>query len=254
MTKCLLVLLVLASFGIAGVASAQEVIVAGTATLKKAPELATFEMSVEGKGRSGDVAQAEMLKNITAVQGTIRLMGLVVYTTGYRITEDVEYQYDKNGRQQKILRGFIAVTGYHIRVDDLSKLAKALTLSNLAGVSRITSLQFDIRDHATAEREARAAAVQDALASAKAIVEGTGGKDFRVLKVQQNQVEFDNPFRNLDLPMDSIRSGGKGILDVEQAGGSAAALATSGLEFADTILVPTDMEITASVVMAVEIK
>ena len=239
--------------------AAQEITVAGTVTLKKAPELATFEMSVDGKGKSGDVAQAEMLKNLTGVQGSIRLLGLTVYTTGYRVTEDIEYQYDqKTSQNRRIVVGFIASTGYHIRVDDLAKLPKALTLSNLRGVSRVTSLTFDIRDHATAEREARAAAVQNALANAEAVAKGAGGKGIKVMKIQQNGVEFRNPFQVLNLPMDSIRSGGKGILDDDQYGpvrdAGIAAVMGADLQFADTILVPTDMEITASVVMAVQIQ
>ncbi len=258
MRKRLFVLIVLASFGVATVASAQEITVAGTVTLKKTPELATFEMSVDGKGKSGDIAQSEMLKNLTGVQGAIKLLGLTVYTTGYRITEDVEIQYDeKTGRQRRVVNGFIARTGYHIRVDDLAKLPRALTLSNLSGVSRVTSLAFDLRDRGAAEREARAAAVQDALANAEAVAKGAGGKDFKVLKIQQNGVTFRDPFQDINLPMDSIRSGGRGILDNEGFGGVVGGMAATlagQLNFADTILIPAEMEVTASVVMAVEIK
>jgi len=255
MRKYLFVLLVLASFGVTAVASAQEITVGGTVTLKKKPEIASFELSVQGKGKSGDVAQQAMLKSLETVLAAIKKEGLQAVTLGYRITEDkVLQENQKTGRSQYVVVGFIATTTYVVKVGDLAKLPKALGLTSLPGVSRATHLDFSVRDTNTAEREARALAVEDAISNATALAKGAGKSGFDIVKIQQNHVEFRDPFGGLDLPMDSIRSGGKVLGEDGDRMVSAAMAITGGLEFNDSILVPGDIEVTTSVVMLVKIK
>ena len=243
-TIALLVLLVASSV------FAQEITVSGTVTLKKPPEIATFEMTVAGKGKSGDAAQAAMLKSIASVQAALKQLGVKVYSTGYRIIEDRVLEEDqKTGRQRQIIVGFIASTGYHIQFDDLNKLPRGLEISSLPGVARVSGLRFDLRDRGSAEREARAAAVRDARANAETLA---GGTNYRVVKIQQNRVEFRDLFGEIELPMDSIRSGGQGILDDfgRSLGGTSAAVMAGAGPFDNSVIIPSDTEITASVVIS----
>lgn len=255
MRKYCLILLALASLGIATIATAQEITVGGTVTLKKKPEVASFDLSVQGKGRSGDVAQQTMLKAVDTVVAAIKKEELQAYTLGYRIAEDKEFRENpKTGRQSSVVVGFIATTTYVVKVNDLTKLPKALALTSLPGVSKATRLSFGLRDEAAAEREARAAAVQDAIANATAVAKGAGKSGFDILKIQQNHVVFRDPFGELDLPMDSIRSGGKSLDEDGNRMVSAAMALSAGLEFNDSILIPDDIEVQTSVAMMVKIK
>src|SRR3989344_1638658 len=201
MRKCLLVLLVLASFGVATVASAQEITVSGTTILKKKPEIASFHLSVQGKAKSGDKAQAAMIASIATVQSAINNL--------------------------------------------------RLEITSLPGVSTASYLEFDLRDRGAAEREARSAALKDAMANATAVANTAGKSAFDIVKIQQNNVDFRDMFQEISLPMDSIRTGGKGW-DEESGNprvmGMAAGLMGS-VQFNDAIIIPGEISVTASVVM-----
>ena len=256
MRKCLLVLLVLASFGVATVASAQEITVSGTTILKKKPEIASFHLSVQGKAKSGDKAQEAMITSIVAVQAALNNLRLEVSTLSYGITEDKANRRAPNGDYTTVVNGFIATTVYEVKVNDLAKLSKALEITSLPGVSKASYLEFDLRDRGAAEREARSAALKDAMANATAVANTAGKSAFDIVKIQQNNVDFRDMFQEISLPMDSIRTGGKGW-DEESGNprvmGMAAGLMGS-VQFNDAIIIPGEMSVTASVVMMVKIK
>ncbi len=241
-------------------ASAQEIQVGGTATIKKKPELASFDIDVQGRGKSGNLAQDEMLKALTAVQDRVKTIGsLEVTSRGYRVRPETATRRNARGFDEVIVVGFIATTSYRVKVTDLSKLPRALEMTSLPGISRASALGFDLRDRQSVIREARAAALEDAKSNALNLAKSMGSSGFDLVKLQQYEVNFRDMFGELTLPMDSIKNGGRVVGEDEygaapmMALGSAAGLSAQ-MSFSDLVIMPDDMEITASVVMSVKIK
>ncbi len=240
-------------FGV-GFLFAQEITVSGTAVITKKPEIISFNLSVTGGGKSGDKAQGAMITWIIAVQKELTRLGVKFDTISYGINEDKTTQRGADGDFVIVINGFISTTNYRVVVNDMSKLPEVLEIASLPGVSQISNMEFDLSDRKEAAREAREKAVKDALANASAIAKAAGKHLGKIVKIQQNNVEFTDFFKGIVLPMDSIRVGGKpGWSEGEEhIIGQSAALAGT-VAFNNAIIIPGEIIITTSVVMMAKI-
>lgn len=233
---------------------AQEITVSGRGILKRKPDTASFQISVQGKAKSGDKAQEAMIKAIVAVQAVINSLKLEAKTLRYSIIEDKSHRRTSNDELTTVVNGFIATTVYIVRVNDLNTLTKALEMTGLPGVSKAAYLEFDLKDRSLAERQARSLALEDAIANATAIAKTAGKSSFDILRMQQPGAEFEDMFEDIRLPLDSIKSGGKGYDEEGRPIVVMGAMMADSLPFTDAIIVPGEMTVTASVVIAVRAK
>jgi uncharacterized protein YggE len=148
------------------------IVTRGEASVKRAPDQAWVSIAAESRASGPAEAQRQNAEAMRAVTDALAKAGLpaaAVRTTGYSVQPDLEYT---NGRSR--VRGYIARNQVEARVDDLSKLGGVLDAAGVSGATSMSGLRFDLVNRAAVEREALQAAVQDAMARAKAIAAGAG--------------------------------------------------------------------------------
>lgn len=215
-------------------APSQPVIVAqGASILKVAPDQAWITVAVETRDAKAPEARRLAAVSMTSVMAALKKAGLpddAIKTTGFSLNPDYEYV---SGRQR--MRGFIVTNQVQVRIDDITKVAEvldavgALSLATSSNMT-IANLRFDLKDRSQIERDALKLAVEDALASAKAMAAGAGvtiGRISRIDTIGGSPKFQDGP------QMMAMR-------------GEAAAVATP--------ISPSEIEIRASVMLTVEIK
>lgn len=193
--------------------SSSFVVARGTATITLAPDQAWLNLSVQTRDPKGPEARRLAATAMTSVMATLKSTGLAadaIKTIGYSLNPDYEYP---NGRQR--LRGFVVNNQLQIRIDDIDKVADvidaatSLTLPASSSVS-VGGLRFDVKNRKAAERDALRMAVEDALASARAMAEGARSTIGRVLVI----TEGVNDSPELYKPMPAMMAGRAGDVAV----------------------------------------
>lgn len=213
----------------------QPIIVAqGTSVLKVAPDQAWITVAVETRDAKAPEARRVAAVSMTSVMAALKAAGVpsdAVKTTGFSLNPDYEYV---SGRQR--MRGFIVTNQVQVRIDDITKVAEvldatgALSLNSSSNMT-IANLRFDLKDRAQIERDALRLAVEDALASAKAMAAGAGVAIGRIARIDSTN---SSPKFQEMAPMMSM-----------QARDGAAV---------ETPISPSEIEIRAAVILTVEIK
>lgn len=214
----------------------QPVIVAqGASILKVAPDQAWVTVAVETRDAKAPEARRLAAVSMTSVMAALKKVGLpddAIKTTGFSLNPDYEYV---SGRQR--MRGFIVTNQVQVRIDDITKVAEVLDAVgalSLAASSNLTiaNLRFDLKDRSQIERDALKLAVEDALASAKAMAAGAGVTIGRISRI--DSMGGSPKFQEREQVM------------FAQAARDGAAVSTP--------ISPSEIEIRAAVMLTVEIK
>ncbi len=178
-----------------GVARAQPaeslVVVAGEATVRIAPDVATFDVTTEVRRRSPREAQREAADLMAAVRTRLQQAGVAdasLETRGYWVAPEFDFV---DGR--RVLRGYVARNTVEVRVDDLARAGELLDAAVGAGATSVGDLRFERRDRQAVERQAVQAAVADALARAHAAAAGAGRSVDRVVRIEEAGVRPPPP-------------------------------------------------------------
>ena len=161
--------------------STPTVVTTGEAVVRRAPDQAFVTIAVETRAASPRQAQQLNADAMTSVQQritTARIERNAIRTTGYSIQQEFEFA---NGRRTP--RGYIARNGVEIRVDEVDRTGELLDAFVDAGATTVTGVRFDVKDRASAEREALRLAVVDARARAEAMAAGAGRNVDRVVRI-----------------------------------------------------------------------
>jgi uncharacterized protein YggE len=144
----------------------------GQAIVKRAPDQAFVSIVAETRASTPAAAQQAAADAMTSVQTALSRASLprdAVRTAGFSLQPDMEYV---NGRGR--VRGYIVRNQVEVRVDDLRRLGAVLDAAGSSGATSMSGLRFDLKDRATAERQALREAVADAMARARAMADGAG--------------------------------------------------------------------------------
>jgi uncharacterized protein YggE len=166
------------------------IVTRGSATLKRAPDVAWVAIASETRAATPAEAQRLAAEAMTAVQSALAKAGLAadaIKTTGYSLRPDTEWI---NNRPR--IRGYIARNQIDVRVDVLDRLGAVLDAAGSSGASSIAGLRFDLKNRDTVEREALRLAVEDGMARAQAIAAGARVTLGAILRIE-DQVEIIRP-------------------------------------------------------------
>jgi uncharacterized protein len=146
------------------------VISQGEATVKKTPDQAFLSIATETRDAQAYRARQRNAEDMTAVQATIKNVGLpadTIRTTSYSLTPDIEW---KNGRG--IAKGYIVHNQIEIRIDNIDNLSDVIDAVNATRniTLTISGLRYALKNQQAAENEALQLAVKTALVRAQAIV------------------------------------------------------------------------------------
>jgi len=168
------------------------VVTSGEGTVKRAPDQAWVTLAVESRAKTSREAQRLNADAMAAVIAKLKgmLPADAVRTTAYDLQPEYDYA---NGRQT--LRGYAARNALEVRVDELPKVGDVLDAAVGAGGPSANNIRFDLKDRATAERDALQRAVEDAKARATAAAAGAGMKIDRILRIEEQRPEMIPPPR-----------------------------------------------------------
>jgi uncharacterized protein YggE len=174
------------------------VVASGEAVVKRAPDRAWVQISVES--RSKDPRQAQKL-NAAAMSAVLQklkstgLPGEAIQTRAYDLHPEYDYA---DGRQT--LRGYAARNSLEVRVDDLPRLGDVLDVAVSSGANAVGNIRFDLKDRDAAEREALRLAVEDARKRAEAAASGAGMRVERIVRLEEHRI-VDTPPRPVMMAM-----------------------------------------------------
>lgn len=167
------------------------IVTSGEATVKRAPDRAWVSIAAESRARSPREAQRANADAMTAVLGRVKAAGVpadAVRTSGYDLQPEFDFA---NGRQT--LRGYVARNGVEVRVDDLPRAGEIIDAAVGSGATSVSGIRFDLKDRASAEREALTRAVSDARARADAAAAGAGATIDRVVRIEEQRMPPQEP-------------------------------------------------------------
>lgn len=175
-------------------------ITSGEGIVKRAPDRAWVNVSVESRAKSPREAQKLNADAMSAVLQKLKGAGLsgdALQTRGYDLQPEFDYA---NGKQT--LRGYVARNSVELRVDDLPRLGEYIEQAVSSGATAVGGVRFDLKDRASAEREALRLAVQDARLRADAAAAGAGMRIDRIVKIEEHRISLSPPPR----PMMAMRA------------------------------------------------
>ncbi|MDW4496974.1 SIMPL domain-containing protein [Sulfitobacter sp. D35] len=180
MKQTLIMLCLVAGFGSAAVAqdvTAPRVItVTGEASVPAAPDMATIRLGVTEQ--AADAAAAMQAASAAVGDILARLDGAGIEARD-RQTSGLSLQPVWSDRSGNVdappqITGYEARNAVTVRVRDLDALGGLLDAVIADGANTLDGLAFDVQDPAPLEREARKAAVADAMARAQDLAEAAG--------------------------------------------------------------------------------
>lgn len=173
-------------------AETPSLIVRGESTLVRAPEVAWLRASATGRGEKSDDARRKSADAMTDIQAGLKRLNIpvdAVRTVSYVL----QPEYDRVGGESRF-RGFAAINSIEVRIDDVANVVGVVDAIASVTFASVESLRFDLKDPASAKKEAMGLAVADALATAKAMAQGAGKTVGDLIKVQEEGAQFTDPF------------------------------------------------------------
>jgi uncharacterized protein YggE len=166
-------------------APAEPVIVTiGEAVVRRAPDVAFVTVAAESRAKSPREAQRTNADLMSAVQKRLLDSGIprdAIRTLGVRLEQEFDMA---NGR--RVARDYVAHNAIEVRVDDVGRTGEVADTAVSAGATSIEGIRFDLKDRASAEREALRLAVVDARGRAEAAAAGAGRTVDRVLRIEES--------------------------------------------------------------------
>lgn len=197
----------------------------GEATVTARPDRAQIDLGVVTQA---DTSQAAVQQNAQKLETTLARLrqllgaGADIKTISYTVTPN--YRYPTQGGEPTIT-GYTATNIVRVTLDDLTKVGNVIDTATQGGSNRIQNLRFMLKDEAPVKAQALREAALKARASANALAGALGLNVVRVL---------------------SVAEGGSPIVPVRD-------VAFARQEAASTPIEPGTIEVTASVVLTVEV-
>ena len=183
--------------------------VAGTATIKTAPDIATVEIGVQTFNRELDAAVDENSRKAEAVIAALRQQGVAeedIQTSRFNIYPQRDYKENALGE----IVGFQVNNMVSATLRDLNAIGAALQATIDAGANNINGINFTLDDPTALRDEARVEAIKDARRRADIMAEAAGIQVGKVISITEMsypgpifaRAEFDDAAAKADVPIE----------------------------------------------------
>lgn len=163
--------------------------VTGTGTVAAEPDLARLTLGIESRAKTVEEARTNAANAMAAVVSTVKAHNIQdkdIQTQVFSITPEYTYRevQDEFGRHgEQVLVGYIVTNQVAVKVRDLDAVGPVVDDVAQAGgdLTRISGISFTVEDPKPLQEQARAKAVQDAVAKAEQMAREAGvtlGKAF----------------------------------------------------------------------------
>ncbi len=178
--------------------------VAGTATIKAPPDIATVQIGVQTFSEEVEAAVDENNRKSEDIISALRQEGVAekdIQTSRFNIYPQRDY---KNNRPDVII-GFQVDNVVSATIRDLDSIGKVLQATIDAGANNINGLNFTLDDPTALRDEARAEAIKDARRRAEIMAEAAGIQVGKVISI--TETSYPGPIiARADFSEDAIKS------------------------------------------------
>ena len=167
--------------------TAGTITVTGAATVNVVPDLATIQLGVTTQGTTAAEAMAANTAALTGVIARLKTAGVAdrdMQTSNLSLNPNWVTNSAGTGSE---VQGYIATNMLTVRVRALDSTGAVLDASISDGANTLNGLTFGLQDPRPQEDAARKAAVVDAMARAKLLVEAAGQHLGRILSISEQQ-------------------------------------------------------------------
>jgi len=158
--------------------------VIGTATIKKAPDMAISQIGVQTINKELDPAINENNSKAAAIIDALKQLGIAdkdIQTTSFNITPQRDYA---NNKPNEII-GYQVDNMLSVNFRDLTKIGVGLQKSVNAGANNIYGISFTFADPTSLQDEARTEAIKDAVKKAKSMADAAGIKLGKITSINE---------------------------------------------------------------------
>ncbi len=182
--------------------------VAGTATIKAEPDIATVEIGVQVFNEEVEAAVTENNKKVESVIAALRRQGVAendIKTSRFNIYPQKDYSEDRKGE----IIGFQVDNVVSVTLRDLTAIGETLQATINAGANNIYGINFTLDDPTALRDEARAEAIKDARRRADIMAEAAGIQVDKVISITETsypgpiiaRAEFDDAAVKANVPI-----------------------------------------------------
>lgn len=160
--------------------------VVGEARVSAPPDMATLATGTVSSAKTADEALAANSKAVADVIAAIKATGIEardIATSNFSVQPQYVYP-QQSSREPPKLVGFEVRNSVRVTVRDLASLGPLLDKVIQSGANQASGLSFALAEPAKIERDARLAAVKDAMEQAKALAAAAGLRLTRITSIQ----------------------------------------------------------------------
>src|SRR3954469_5145024 len=168
--------------------------VSGLGKVSVKPDVADVSLGVQNQRESAKAARDDAAQTMNAILAALKSLGIA--------DEDIKTSmlsispvYDYNSSSPRIT-GYQVTNVVSVHVRDIDKVADVIDDSVAAGATTVNGVAFDVADRASAENQARAAAVKDARAHADALASAAGVTITGVASINETATSYPFPSIN----------------------------------------------------------
>jgi len=168
--------------------------VQGQAKVSAIPDIATLSVEVSRDGADLDPVLTEVRRQMSQVLGAVQGQGIAekdVRTDFFQVHP--KYEQDKRGNPHPV--GYVVANRVTVKVRDLKKTGKVLSAVLKSGATSVNGPDFEIDNPQVVERQALAAATQEAKAQAEAVASAAGVQLGDILSINPQNVNWPIPRR-----------------------------------------------------------
>ena len=182
------------------------VVVTGMGRVSAAPDTALLTLGVESQAPTLGAATSDAARRMSAVVARIKALGVadadvatVVYAVDPRMAPGDPARRDEPPR----IAGYHATNLAQVTVRKPADAGPILDAAVAAGANSVRGIRFTLADPATAQAQARANAVGDAIAKARQLAAAAGVKLGPVLSIRETAISQPVPMRALAMRAES---------------------------------------------------
>jgi uncharacterized protein YggE len=169
--------------------------VSGQSIAKAAPDQAQFSTGVVTQGTTAAQALAANSRAMNAVFATLKRLGIPdkdIQTSNFSLSPQYQiYKPGTSGPQR--ITGYQVSNTVNVAVENLDKTGAVLDALVSSGSNQINNIGFSIRDTSALLKQARAAAVKDAIDRAQTYAKEAGVTLGPILSIQEGGSEPPRP-------------------------------------------------------------
>ena len=172
--------------------------VTGIGRFSAAPDTALLTLGVDSNAATLAEATSDAARRMTAVVARIKSFGVAdadVATVSYSVDPRMAPADPLRRDEPPRIVGFHVGNVAQVTVRKLADAGPMLDAAVAAGANTVRGIRFTLADSATAQSQARASAVADALAKARQLASAAGVKLGPVLSIRESSVSQPIPMR-----------------------------------------------------------